>query len=100
MKRFILFLALVGALNVSVFDVAVAMPADSDGDGVDDTLDNCTAVANPGQQDADGDGHGNHCDADLNNSCGAVNISDLFAFKAAFGTADPGCRPEWFRRCG
>jgi len=89
MKRFILFLALIGALNVSVFDVAVAMPADSDGDGVDDTLDNCTVVANPGQQDADGDGHGNHCDADLDNNCGAVNIFDLFAFKAAFGIADP-----------
>ena len=33
--------------------------ADTDSDGVDDALDNCTAVANPGQEDADGDGHGN-----------------------------------------
>ena len=80
MKRFILFLALLGALNVSVFDVAIAMPVDSDGDGVDDALDNCTAVANPGQEDADGDGHGNMCDGDFDNNC-STNIFDLFAIQ-------------------
>jgi hypothetical protein len=38
------------------------MPLDSDADGVPDAGDNCPAVVNPGQQDADGDGTGDHCD--------------------------------------
>ena len=80
-------LALLAA--ILAFQPAHAMPTDTDGDGISDTLDNCTLAANPGQEDGDGDGHGNHCDADMDNSCGAVNIFDLFAFKAAFGTADP-----------
>ncbi len=35
---------------------------DPDGDGIDSGVDNCPAVANPGQQDNDGDGLGNPCD--------------------------------------
>lgn len=35
---------------------------DSDGDGVVDGTDNCVDVANPGQQDVDGDGIGTACD--------------------------------------
>lgn len=75
MKRLVMFLAQVGTVNLSVFDMVIAMPADSDGDGVNDALDHCAAVANPGQQD--GDGHGNHCDADLNNSCGAISPQSI-----------------------
>jgi hypothetical protein len=41
---------------------------DSDHDGVADNRDNCMLVANPDQRDADGDGYGNLCDADLNNT--------------------------------
>ncbi len=36
---------------------------DSDGDGVHDYADNCPAVSNPGQEDADGDKVGDACDA-------------------------------------
>jgi hypothetical protein len=43
-------------------------PPDADGDGVADSADNCTLQANPSQLDADSDGYGNLCDADLNNS--------------------------------
>ena len=42
-----------------------------------------------GQLDGDGDGHGNVCDADLNNTCGNANFGDLIVFKSIFGTADP-----------
>jgi hypothetical protein len=38
-------------------------PADTDGDGVPDSTDNCVATANPDQMDSDGDGHGDACDA-------------------------------------
>lgn len=37
-------------------------PADSDGDGVSDGLDNCPLKINPGQNDIDGDGIGTLCD--------------------------------------
>lgn len=59
---------------------------DTDGDGVADDADNCTGVANAGQQDSNGDGFGNACDADLNNDCG-VNLADLILFKNVFATA-------------
>ena len=36
--------------------------ADEDGDGVDNTIDNCVFVSNPNQLDSDGDGLGNACD--------------------------------------
>ncbi len=37
-------------------------PADADGDGVADNVDNCPEVANANQADADGDGVGDLCD--------------------------------------
>ncbi|GMW05520.1 MAG: hypothetical protein AMXMBFR8_03170 [Nevskiales bacterium] len=72
--------------------LSVAIPAvitDTDADGTADVQDNCTLVANLDQRDTDGDGYGNLCDADLNNSGGIVNFSDLALFRSAFGTSNP-----------
>jgi hypothetical protein len=83
--------SVVGAgLTLALLVVAVARPAladllaDTDGDGVADSADNCTLVANPSQCDSDGDGYGNHCDADLNNN-GATNAFDTPLFRAQLG---------------
>ena len=62
-------------------------PVDSDGDGVVDVLDNCVATPNAAQNDADSDGIGNACDADLNQDC-IVNASDLGLLRLVFFTND------------
>jgi len=62
---------------------------DSDGDGVGDSVDNCTLVANPSQCDSDADNYGNACDGDFNNS-GFVNYGDLAMLKQGFfGPSEP-----------
>ena len=45
--------------------------ADTDGDGIQDSDDNCPAVPNPSQLDADGDGRGDACD-----NCPALSNPD------------------------
>ena len=45
-----------------------AAPADGDGDGLADSLDNCPEVANEDQTDGDGDGLGDACDARPDNA--------------------------------
>ena len=67
---------------------AAAAPGDADGDGVPDASDNCTLVANPDQFDADGDGYGNACDADLDNS-GRVTTADYTILRNALNTNNP-----------
>ncbi|MEM7083100.1 MAG: thrombospondin type 3 repeat-containing protein [Pseudomonadota bacterium] len=59
---------------------------DTDGDGVDDSLDNCTLVANPDQRDSNGDGYGNICDPDFDNN-GVVNFLDISGWVPFFNTA-------------
>ncbi len=55
---------------------AASWAIDQDQDGVSDATDNCTLSANPSQLDANADGIGNLCDADLNNS-GLVTTADF-----------------------
>jgi len=53
-------------------------PTDTDADGIQDSLDNCTQVANPDQVDTDGDKVGDVCDncKDIANSNQADSNSD------------------------
>ena len=67
-----------------------ANPPDYDGDGVPDSIDNAYMTANPGQQDTDGDGYGNACDADFNND-GNVNLIDNAIFGQAWNNYNPNC---------
>ena len=67
---------------------AIVVAQDSDADGLADSIDNCTLVANPAQRDSDGDQYGNICDPDIDNN-GIVNALDLALFKSKFFTADP-----------
>ena len=62
------------------------LPVDSDGDGVPDAVDNCSNVSNANQLDADGDGYGNLCDADLNGS-GTVTSADFGLLRSVLGQA-------------
>ena len=82
------------ALNTAEVYEALS-DTDGDGDGVPDTLDNCTLVPNPDQRDTDGDNYGNMCDGDLNND-GATNTLDLNIYKLAHRSklGDPNYNPN------
>jgi hypothetical protein len=68
--------------------LSIDAPAqDTDEDGVPDSIDNCLAIANPAQVDADADQIGNRCDADFNNDC-VVNFVDLGAMRSVFFMPD------------
>lgn len=58
--------------------------ADTDGDGIDDAIDNCTTQPNASQLDTDDDGFGNACDADYDNS-GSTSGLDFGYFLMYFG---------------
>jgi hypothetical protein len=63
---------------------------DTDGDGLEDRLDNCTLVSNHDQRDTDADGYGNRCDPDFNNS-GLVTAADYLILRARLNTPDALC---------
>ena len=83
--------ALIDSDGDGVPDINDAFPhdatesTDSDNDDVGDNSDNCLLKPNNNQRDTDGDGFGNFCDGDLENS-GFVNLADLLIFKNAYGT--------------
>lgn len=67
---------------------------DADGDGVMDRYDNCSGVPNgpsqySNQVDSDGDGIGNSCDPDYDQS-GTVTVADFAVFLSQFGKTAPG----------
>ncbi len=79
-----------GPFAIASLTIGSTIPIDADGDGVHDSVDNCTNVANGtlipdagghSQLDSDGDGYGNRCDADLNNS-GVITAIDFNLFRS------------------
>jgi hypothetical protein len=90
----------VDILGTDVFDEDLSHycnASDSDSDGISDYEDNCVLIANGpldpdaggnSQRDTDGDGYGNICDPDFDNS-GNVDFSDLAVLKSRFFTSDP-----------
>ena len=68
-------------------EATLSVIGDADGDGVLDNADNCTQVANADQRDSNGDGYGNVCDPDLDDS-GLVNLVDVYLMKAVLFTGD------------
>jgi len=86
--KLILFTSLIAA---SLAFVATAGTIDdTDSDLIPDVFDNCSAVANgpagQDQLDADSDGFGNICDADLDND-GLVGGTDFGVFVGLFGAS-------------
>lgn len=59
-------------------------PVDTDGDGINDVDDNCSAIANPSQTDTDGDGFGDACDPD-DDGDGVSDADDNCPFEDATG---------------
>jgi len=85
-------MALVTALLIAL--PALAGPdihyPDSDSDGIADVADNCSAKANPTQQDDDSDGYGDICDCDYDND-NACAGSDFLILGGNFGKPVPPC---------
>jgi hypothetical protein len=77
-----------GDIEVSIQCLFGNCPDDIDQDGVTDLADNCFRLGNSAQQDTDGDGYGNRCDADLDNNV-FVNSIDFSTFKQRLLTTDP-----------
>ncbi len=77
------------ALLVCLLALALPTPSaavDSDGDGIQDSVDMCVAVPDAAQADTDGDLYGNICDCDFDqdSSCG---IQDFNLFLPDFAAS-------------
>ncbi len=71
-----------------IYVVTGASQPDYDNDGISDVDDNCRYHANADQYDANNDGFGNRCDADLTNDGGLVNTADYAIFRSRYLSTD------------
>ena len=73
------------------FAVTFTGDVDTDGDGVADSVDNCPALPNPEQRDADGNGVGDLCDPNCPDLDGAnpVNFFDFATLGSVWRHDDP-----------
>jgi hypothetical protein len=69
-------------------DGSIDEDGDPDGDGMGSCLDNCPGVANPGQENADGDASGDACDCAPTDPSDAppVEVGDTLGVAASAGT--------------
>ena len=67
------------SIDIGPYEYDGEAPPDSDGDGINDNIDNCPSVANEDQTDNDSDGEGDVCDSDDDND-GANDDEDAFPF--------------------
>ena len=91
--------------KVEIDFVQIETIPDTDGDGVPDANDNCTLEANAAQQDADGDGYGNLCDAEhqqqRNRDHGRFGLlRSVLGQPASANATAAGCQHEWQRHGG
>ena len=80
--RHVLILLLLASFHIT------ANATDQDGDGIEDSEDNCIEVTNPAQRDSNGDGYGNRCDADLDGNL-VVNSADFILLRNRMYSDDP-----------
>ena len=86
-----------GTLNRWCLTTLVETVTDSDGDGINDDVDNCPAVANPNQEDFDGDGTGYACDTTCATDLDLSHMflsSDLFDIDASGSIGYSGTVPS------
>ena len=81
--KFILVISMLALVLAS----PLAQATDTDLDGVVDSQDNCINNANNTQLDTDGDGYGNACDGDFDQS-GFVDAGDLSIFRSRYMNTD------------
>jgi hypothetical protein len=96
----------VGVLATMVFAISIGFPIasfaglapDSDNDGIPNVLDKCTLDSRnataPATCDHDGDGYGNVCDPDFNQSYTVTSADFGQFFNPAFKGSDPSPWPQ------